>query len=112
MGVRVAVLGPLRADVAGAPADLGGRRRRAVVARLAVAAGQVVPTDTLIEDLWRGESPARALAALQVHISHLRRALEPTRRPRTAATVVVSSPPGYSLQLDPDGLDARRFARL
>uniref|UniRef100_UPI001BDC22B9 BTAD domain-containing putative transcriptional regulator n=1 Tax=Pseudonocardia lacus TaxID=2835865 RepID=UPI001BDC22B9 len=112
MTVRIDVLGPLRARVSDAPADLGGRRRRALLARLAVAGGRVVSTDALVEDLWAGESPPRALAALQVHVSHLRRVLEPDRPPRGAATVVVSSPPGYALHLDPDALDARLFERL
>ena len=111
MGVLISVLGPLRAEVDGKRVDLGGHRRRAVLARLAVAGGHVVSTDTLIDDLWPDEPPQRALAALQVHVSHLRRVLEPGRAPRGAATVLVSSPPGYALRLDPDGLDAARFTR-
>ncbi|MCF7551709.1 AfsR/SARP family transcriptional regulator [Pseudonocardia sp. WMMC193] len=110
--VRVAVLGPVRAEVAGAPVDLGGRGRRAVLARLAVADGEVVSTDTLIDDLWRGEPPPRALGALQVHISHLRRILEPDRVPRTPASVLVSEPPGYALRLPRDAVDSRRVAAV
>jgi DNA-binding SARP family transcriptional activator len=110
--VRVAVLGPVRAEVAGVPADLGGRRQRAVLARLAVAGGEVVSTDTLIDDLWRGEPPPRALGALQVHVSHLRRILEPDRAPRTPASVLVSEPPGYALRLPRDAVDSRRVAAV
>ncbi|GAA2890035.1 hypothetical protein GCM10010472_55660 [Pseudonocardia halophobica] len=110
--VRVAVLGPVRAEVAGVPVDLGGPRQRAVLARLAVAGGEVVSTDLLVDDLWRGEPPPRALGALQVHVSHLRRVLEPDRRPRTPATVLVSEPPGYALRLPADGLDSRRVGAL
>lgn len=112
MVVRVAVLGPVRAEVAGVPVDLGGPRQRAVLARLAVAGGEVVSTDLLVDDLWRGEPPPRALGALQVHVSHLRRVLEPDRRPRTPATVLVSEPPGYALRLPADGLDSRRVGAL
>ncbi|GAY12104.1 BTAD domain-containing putative transcriptional regulator [Pseudonocardia sp. N23] len=110
--VTVSVLGPLRADVDGRPADLGGPRQRAVLARLAVAGGQPVSADLLVEDIWSGEPPPRALAALQVHVSHLRRILEPDRPPRAPATVLVSVAPGYALALETDGLDARRAARL
>ncbi|AEA24227.1 transcriptional regulator, putative ATPase, winged helix family [Pseudonocardia dioxanivorans CB1190] len=110
--VTVSVLGPLRAAVDDRAADLGGRRQRAVLARLAVAAGSPVSADLLVEDIWSGEPPPRALAALQVHISHLRRILEPARPPRAPATVLVSVAPGYALRLDDDALDARRFTRL
>ncbi|MBN9099202.1 MAG: hypothetical protein J0I49_13965 [Pseudonocardia sp.] len=54
--VVLRVLGPLRADVDGHPADLGGRTRRAVLARLAVAGGDVVSTDAIVDDLWPGEA--------------------------------------------------------
>ncbi|TQS41031.1 AAA family ATPase [Cryptosporangium phraense] len=106
------MLGPVRATLDGVPVDLGGPRQRSVVARLAVAGGHVVSTDRLIDDLWEGEPPPKALATLQVHISHLRRALEPDRARRTAATVLVSAAPGYALALPDDAVDAWRFDAL
>ncbi|MCO8277104.1 AAA family ATPase, partial [Actinoplanes sp. TRM 88003] len=108
----LSVLGPLRATVRGVTADLGGPRQRAVLARLAVAAGEVVSADRLVDDLWGDTLPAKALATLQVHISHLRRALEPGRAPRTPATVLVSAPPGYALRLPPEAVDAWHFDAL
>ncbi|MHC1558743.1 BTAD domain-containing putative transcriptional regulator [Actinomycetospora sp. C-140] len=96
--VEVRVLGPVRVLVDGVEVDVGGPMRRALLARLAVAQGGVVSTDRLVEDLWRGEPPPRAVAALQAHVSHLRRLLEPDRAPRAAATVLVSVPPGYALR--------------
>lgn len=111
--VLVAVLGPLHATVGGEPAELGGPRQRAVLARLAVAGGEVVPADRLIEDLrGGGDVPARQLATLQVHISHLRRALEPARARRTPASVLVSAAPGYALRLPSEAVDAWRFDDL
>ncbi|SEL61480.1 Transcriptional regulatory protein, C terminal [Blastococcus sp. DSM 46786] len=110
--VELSFLGPLRAAVAGAPAALGGPRQRSVLARLAVAGGHVVSTDRIVDDLWDGEPPPKALASLQVHVSHLRRALEPARRTRAEATVLVSRAPGYALHLPRDAVDAWRFADL
>ncbi|WP_207908860.1 AfsR/SARP family transcriptional regulator [Pseudonocardia endophytica] len=110
--VRVRVLGPLRVDVGGRTVDAGGGRQRELLARLAVAGGDVVSTDALIDDLWHGEPPSKALGALQVHVSRLRRVLEPDRPPRAPASVLVSDPPGYALALAPDALDSRRFAAL
>ncbi|MEV7230077.1 BTAD domain-containing putative transcriptional regulator [Polymorphospora sp. NPDC051019] len=110
--VRVGVLGPLHATVGGTAVDPGGPRQRAVLARLVRAGGHVVSTDRLIDDLWRGEPPPKALAALQVYVSHLRRLLEPDRPPRTPAGVLVSVAPGYALRLEPDDVDAWRFESL
>lgn len=100
--VRVCVMGPLRAWVDGAPVDLGGPKQRSVLLRLVLAHGEVVSVDRLIEDLWAGEPPPKALAALQAYISHLRRVLEPGRERRAPAQVIVSAAPGYCLRL-PDG---------
>ncbi|MEV0332946.1 BTAD domain-containing putative transcriptional regulator [Nocardia sp. NPDC050717] len=94
------------------PADLGGPRQRALLARLVLAGGEVVSTDRLIEDLWAGDPPPKALGALQAHISYLRRAIEPARPPRAPATVLVSEAPGYALRLDPAAVDVWRFERL
>jgi DNA-binding SARP family transcriptional activator len=112
MSVDICVLGPVRALVAGSPAPLGGPRQRSVLARLVAAGGHVVSTDRIIDDLWSGEPPPKALASLQVHVSHLRRALEPARASRQQATVVVSAAPGYRLQLPRTAVDAWRFEDL
>jgi DNA-binding SARP family transcriptional activator len=103
---QVRVLGTLTAHVAGVPAHLGGRRQRAVLARLLVARGSVVSTDRIIDDLWRGEPPARALTSLQAYVSNLRRALEPDRPRRSPARLLVTAPPGYAVRLDDDAVDA------
>ncbi|WP_432929227.1 BTAD domain-containing putative transcriptional regulator [Microbispora sp. CA-135349] len=93
-------------------ADLGTSLQRAVLARLVCAQGHVVSTDRFVDDLWRGQPPPRALAALQVYVSNLRRVLEPDRAPRAAARVLVTAPPGYRLTLEPGDVDAWRFPRL
>src|SRR5262249_8161211 len=47
------LLGPLEVrDAAGAPVPVGGPRVAALLAMLALRAGQVVSTDRLIEGLW------------------------------------------------------------
>ncbi|MDG6105177.1 BTAD domain-containing putative transcriptional regulator [Dactylosporangium aurantiacum] len=108
----VGVLGPLRAGIGGRAVDLGGPRQRAVLARLVAAGGHVVPTDRFIDDLWQGVPPPKALAALQVYVSNLRRALEPGRAPRTPASVLVTVAPGYALHLPTGAVDAWRFEAL
>ncbi len=110
--IRITLFGPLTVRVAGAVVELRGPQPRAVLARLAVAAGAVVSTDRIIDDIWTAEPPPKALGALQVHISNLRRVLEPSRERRAPARVLVSSPPGYALRLPPDAVDAWQFEAL
>ncbi|MEV5710893.1 BTAD domain-containing putative transcriptional regulator [Actinoallomurus sp. NPDC052274] len=110
--VFVRVLGSFAAEVNGAAVHLGGPRQRGVLALLVAARGQVVPVDRMIEDLWRGEPPARALMSLQAYVSNLRRLLEPGRPPRTPARLLVSASPGYALRLPPESVDAWRFEDL
>nr|WP_062338379.1 BTAD domain-containing putative transcriptional regulator [Herbidospora sakaeratensis] len=110
--VRLRVLGQLAASVGDAPVELGTFLQRAVVARLVAEGGHIVSADRFIDDLWREQPPPKALGALQVYISNLRRILEPGRAPRTPATVIVSAPPGYRLQLTPEAVDAWHFPRL
>jgi DNA-binding SARP family transcriptional activator len=107
IGVRV--LGPLQVIVDAVPADVGGPRQRCVLARLIAEHGRVVSADRLIEDLYADEAPPQALAAVQSYVSHLRRALEPGRPARAPSGVLVTSPPGYAVQLGQDAVDAWSF---
>lgn len=103
------VLGPVMAwDDAGDPLPLRGRHR-AVLARLVVARGRVVPRGVLIEDLWDDDPPPGALGALQTFVSALRRALEPGRAPHSPARLLVTEGSGYALRAT--SVDAWRFAR-
>ncbi len=80
-----------------------------MLALLIAARGTVVPVDRIADALWRGAPPSRATVSLHTYVSHLRRALEPGRPPRTPATVLVTAPPGYALRLPEDAVDAWRF---
>ncbi|MGW3345726.1 BTAD domain-containing putative transcriptional regulator [Nonomuraea rubra] len=106
--VTFGVLGPLTAENEHGPVRLKGPRHRAVLARLLVARGRVVPVSWLIGDLW--ESPQEgALGAVQTFVGALRKALEPGRPPRTPSRLLVTSPPGYALRAEPGAVDAWRF---
>src|SRR5688500_2110038 len=96
----------------GLPADIGGPRQRAVLALLLVGRGGVVSVDRMIDQLWRGEPPPRAIASLQAYVSNLRRLLEPDRPRRAPATLLGSRAPGDALRLPADAVDAWRFEEL
>ncbi|GAA3750096.1 BTAD domain-containing putative transcriptional regulator [Plantactinospora mayteni] len=109
MQVRFGVLGPVVVwDASGAPVDVKGPRHRAVLARLVVARGRVVPVGRLVEDLWE-EPPPGAVSAVRTFVAALRRALEPHRPPRVPARLLVTEGPGYALRAAPDAVDAWRF---
>ena len=104
------VLGPVEAeDAGGAPLDLGGPRQRAVLAMLFAARGQTVSAERLIDGLWHGAAPARAVVSLQAYVSNLRRVLEPDRLRRAPARLLVTAGPGYALRLPAEAVDAGRF---
>jgi DNA-binding SARP family transcriptional activator len=89
---------------------LKGPRHRAVLARLIVARGRVVPVDVLVDDLWVAP-PAGAVSAVRTFVAALRRVLEPERAARAKPRVLVTEGPGYALRLPPDAVDAWRFER-
>ncbi|MEP7762875.1 BTAD domain-containing putative transcriptional regulator [Sanguibacter sp. 25GB23B1] len=96
--VHVGVLGPVVAwDEAGVPIALRGPRHRAVLARLVVARGRVVPVSMLVDDLW-DRPPDGAVSAVRTFVAALRRALEPQRPPRAPARLLVTEGAGYALR--------------
>ena len=77
--VEISTLGGFRVRVDGdeVPAGAwGSRRARQLCKRLAVAAGEPVPRDVLVEQLWPDESdPVKLSARLSVLLSNVRRVL-------------------------------------
>lgn len=106
MQVLFGVLGPVTAWRDGAELALKGPRHRAVLARLIVARGRVVPVDSLVADLWTAP-PDGATSAVRTFVAALRRALEPERPARTPATLLITDGPGYALKTT--DVDAWRF---
>src|SRR3954447_17805936 len=99
------LLGPLEVvDGNATPLRLGGRKPRALLARLALDAGRTVSVDQLVDDLWGEEVPDSAVKMVHIHVSALRKAL-PEGMIRTRS-------PGYALELPPGALDLERFERL
>ncbi len=79
VGVRVELLGSIRARRNGEPVRIRGVVGRSVLAKLALARphSTVVSVDTLIEALWSGDQPADPVANVHTAISRLRRAVGP-----------------------------------
>ena len=88
--MQVRLLGPLDVLVSGVARPVSGLRRRAVLAVLGLAAGEVVSTDRLIDVVWDGKPPATCVNTLQSNMSYLRGRLGHRE-------AIVARAPGYLL---------------
>ncbi|MFD3678081.1 BTAD domain-containing putative transcriptional regulator [Streptomyces sp. NPDC058613] len=103
--MRYAILGTtlaLRDD--GSPVAVGGARLRALLTALALRPGRAVPVHLLVDQVWDGDPPADAPAALQALVARLRRTL--------GHTAVRSAEGGYLLAAEREDVDLYRFERL
>ena len=100
----IRILGPIAAYAGETALTLGGMRERALLALFALAPGETLSTDRLIDELWGEDLPANPANALQALISRLRRSV--------GTDLIVTRPPGYVLDVPPDSVDAVRFRSL
>jgi predicted ATPase/DNA-binding SARP family transcriptional activator len=98
------VLGPLEVLGQEGPLPLGGAKQRALLALLLLNANGVVSRERLIDELWRDDPPETAVTTVQVYVSRLRKLL-PER-------TLLTRPPGYRLEVEPQTIDLQRFERL
>ena len=101
--LRVGVLGPLEVRQGDHRVHIASVRQQALVALLALDAGQVVSVDRLIEGLWGDRVPADAVNALRHHVSRLRKTIGPA---------LVTRGSGYLLTVQQKDIDALQFTRL
>ncbi|WP_204042384.1 BTAD domain-containing putative transcriptional regulator [Acrocarpospora phusangensis] len=103
------VLGPIAVIGAdGGPLDIGPAQQRAVLALCLLAAPRPMSVSRLIDALWEDGAPAGAVNTVQAYVSKLRRVLEPGRARRGAASILVSRPGGYALDIPDEVVDRRR----
>jgi DNA-binding SARP family transcriptional activator/ABC-type transport system substrate-binding protein/streptogramin lyase len=103
--VEFRLLGPVEAVRDGRSLPLGGAKPRALMALLLLHANEVVSRDRLIEGLWPDRAPGTARHSLDVQVSRLRKAFEPEEP-------LVTRSGGYTLEVEPEAIDAHRFERL
>jgi predicted ATPase/DNA-binding SARP family transcriptional activator len=100
--LEIRLLGPFEVLARGTLADVGGSKRQALLAMLALRQGRTVDVDGLVDGLWGEELPAAPRNALHHHIARLRASL--------GEESIVGSTDGYALK--DASVDAVRFEEL
>lgn len=98
------ILGPLVVRRDGSEVPIGAAKQRMLLTVLLLRRGEVVATETLVDELWSGRPPPTAVKAVQTYVSQLRKAL--------GEDVVETQPAGYVVRLAAGTLDAERFEAL
>ncbi|HET9138353.1 AfsR/SARP family transcriptional regulator [Actinophytocola sp.] len=83
--------------------------QRAVLGYLLLHANHVVPTSRMLRALWDGQPPLTARKMVQNAVSAIRRMLAASS---DDSATLLTHPPGYRLQVDPDSVDIHYFRRL
>ncbi|MFD9792755.1 BTAD domain-containing putative transcriptional regulator [Streptomyces sp. NPDC059070] len=106
--LRYEVLGRLRVTCGDADLTPAPPKIAKLLALLTVRAGETVPGDKLVAELWEQHPPRCAAASLRVYVSQLRKLLGTPGR----ASPIVTASPGYILDVSQNQLDVRLFERL
>ncbi|MEV1003863.1 BTAD domain-containing putative transcriptional regulator [Nonomuraea sp. NPDC050202] len=108
MGLEIKMLGPWEVTADGEPAVLAGERRVGVLTRLALSAGQPVPAEQLLAQVWGESAATTAGKQLQIVVSKLRGLLSPYQ----GDDIITTVPGGYQLNLARERVDAHLFSLL
>ncbi|MBE1500465.1 DNA-binding SARP family transcriptional activator/tetratricopeptide (TPR) repeat protein [Amycolatopsis lexingtonensis] len=105
--IRFRLLGPVQLVHGDEPVPIGGPGVRGLLALLALKPGKVVGLDEIIDALWGHDPPATVRTIIHGNVSHLRRILREIDGPS-----ILTTPPGYRLDVDPDQVDVHRAHAL
>lgn len=102
--LNVDVLGPLRVRAESAEIEIRRPSHRRLLLILALDIGRRIDVPVLIDRYWEDTPPPTAKAALQTHVSALRKSL--------GASAIITEDSGYRLELGDGILDADAFQLL
>jgi DNA-binding SARP family transcriptional activator len=105
--MRFRILGPLEVWSGDDWIDIGAAKWRSLLACLLLRPGQIVPTETLIFELWGDSAPAKANNLVSIYVHRLRRVIGDAE-----GRVLVYRAPGYLLRVGPDDTDMQQFESL
>ena len=102
--MEIRILGPMEVMDGSRRLTVPAGRARALLALLALRAGEPLAADRLIDELWGEEPPPTASTALQGLVLKLRRTL--------GRSAIETSGGGYRLAVAPEAVDAVRFKTM
>ena len=105
--MRFRLLGPLEVRAGEEWRGIGAPKWRSVLAALLINAGQIVPADVLINEVWRDAPPAKAGNLISIYVLRLRRLMGDAD-----STLLVTRAPGYQLRIAAGDSDAQLFETL
>lgn len=83
-----------------------------VLALLLVRANRIVPTGSLINELWGDHGPRSAVTTIHTYICQLRKLIERENLVADSSAMLVTQSPGYLLRVEPGQLDLQDFWNL
>ena len=102
--MEVRLLGPVAVADGDGVVPVRQRRQRALLALLALRAGETLAADRLVEELWGAEAPRTAVASLHNAVSQLRKLL--------GADALLTRDSGYLLDTEQVAVDVTAFEHL
>ncbi len=102
--MRYRILGQLEVRSPDGWTAIGAPKWKSLLACLLLRPGQLVPTDSLIDELWGDSPPKRANNLVSIYVHRLRRVIGDAE-----GRVLVHQAPGYLLRLSPGDLDFQEF---
>lgn len=82
------------------------------LALLLARANEIVTAESLIQELWGEKPPRSAVTTLQTYIYHARRMFVAEGLVPADRELIVTSAPGYAIQVDDEEVDVKIFERL
>ena len=82
------------------------------LALLLTRPNEIVTAESLIQELWGERPPRSAVTTLQTYIYHARRMFLQEELVAPERALIVTSPPGYTIQVADDEVDIRVFEKL
>jgi DNA-binding SARP family transcriptional activator/tetratricopeptide (TPR) repeat protein len=105
--MRFRMLGPLEVRSEAGWAGISAGKWRSLLACLLLKPGQIVPTETLIHELWGDAPPPTANNLVSIYVHRLRGVIG-----NSEGRVLVHRKPGYQLRVADDDTDVRKFETL
>jgi DNA-binding SARP family transcriptional activator len=105
--MRFRLLGPLEVRAGEGWRGIGAPKWRSVLATLLIDAGQIVPADRLISEVWGDAPPAKAPNLISIYVLRLRRLMDDADR-----GLLVTRAPGYQLRVTASETDALLFETM